>query len=255
MSLFPHRLIVSAAAVALTGAAAPMAWAHFDFTPRVEGNQVVTGGHDDVEGTDVDILRVNGYDFGETPGDPYNIGDPGFNTQGASTFTGASTLRLAGLPIEGAYLRYWDGTGAPAFDQAPANVSLMLSGSPTRYATFTGDGVTYTPSSPSSLLVGTFSGSGAMHVHLGTSIFADGDQIEGTVPEGAYLLAFELSNPGTGVTTSDPLYIVYNNGLDEEVHDAAMDHVQSTLVPEPATFGALGAGAAGLLMRRRRRQM
>lgn len=217
------------------------ALAHFDFIPRIESNQIITAGHDDENGIDVASLRVGGYDFGENIDDPYNIGDPGFNTVGASTFTGGTQLRLRGLAIDGKNLRYWNGIGSPSFSPAPAGVTLDLSASPTRAATFSDASVTYTPASTPSLLIGSFAANGAMHVHLTSSIFADGDQLADSVPQGAYLLSFELFNQTsdgnpTGVVPSTPLFIVYNNGLTEAQHAAAINFAQSTYVPEPASL-------------------
>ncbi|MFT3785665.1 MAG: PEP-CTERM sorting domain-containing protein [Tepidisphaeraceae bacterium] len=232
--------------------------AHFDFTPRVEAGKVVTGGHDDEAGVDVDVLRVGGYDFGETPGDPYNIGDPGFNTMGASSFGAGTQLRLQALPVDGKYIRYWDGSGTPNFGPAPSGVTVGLAGSPSRFVTFADSSATYTPSSTTNLLVGSFASNGALHVHLTSSIFKDGLQVDGSVPSGAYLISFELanltsSNGATGVSASEPLLVIYNNGLTEEQHDAAIDFAQASYVPEPATLCGLTMG--GLLLGRRRRQV
>lgn len=219
--------------------------AHFDFVPEVVNGQIATGGHDDEEGVDVDSLRVGGYDFGEVPEDPYNIGDPGFNTNGVSTFVGGSSLRLTAGPVNGAFLSYWDGTGPVNFTTAPAGASLSLSGSPTRSLSLTGTSATYLPASSDSLLVGTFAANGALHQHLGSSLAS----LTGTPAVGAYLISFELTNPGGAASASDPLYVVYNNGLSEETHDAAISAVEASLVPEPTTLAMLAAGG-GLLLRR-----
>lgn len=242
----------SVLAAATIGLAASLASAHFDFVPKIVNNQVATAGHDDEEGVDVSSLIVAGYDFGEIAADPYNIGDPGFNTQGASAFTASSTLRLAAQTHNGRYLSYWNGTGDPTFGSVPSGVSLTLAGSPSRYVSLTETSATYAPSSTPSLLIGTFSSNGAMHVHLTSSIFKDGDQVEDSVPVGAYLIAFELLNPNTGVANSEPLYIIFNNGLTEEVHDGAIDAFAASLnaIPEPASLGLLTL-ALPLLTRRR----
>jgi hypothetical protein len=254
----------AAAAAAAVGLAlsAPVASAHFDFVPRVESGKVVTGGHDDEAGVDVGVLRVGGYDFGEVVGDPYNVGDPGFNTIGASAFAAGSQLRLRGLAVDGRFLRYWDGAGSPTFGAAPAGATLSLAGSPTRSATFADSALTYAPDSPATLLIGSFASNGALHVHLTSSVFENGQQVDGSVPEGAYLVSFDLINPNadgsaSGVAGSDPLFVVYNNGLTEAQHDAAIDAAgaayASAPAPEPGSPGLVLAAGGGLLCRRRRR--
>lgn len=221
--------------------------AHFDFTPRVEGGRVVVGGYDDELGQSVASLRVGGYDFGEIADDPYNIADPGFNTLGASAFTGGSALRLRAASAGGAYLRYWNGTGVPAFVPADAGTTVTLSASPSRSITFSATTASVAPTASVDLQIGTFAANGAMHVHLGASVAAS----TAIVPVGAYLIAFDLTNPGTGVATSELSYIVYNNGLTETQHDAAIDAVAAAYVPEPAT-AALLTGVLAIMRRRRR---
>jgi hypothetical protein len=75
-------------------------------------------------------------------------------------------------------------------------------------------------------------------------------------PDGVYLVGLTLTLPGSGLADSDPIYLVYNNGLDEQIHDEAIDWVQAQLVPEPSTWllAALGGSAAAIARLRRRRQ-
>lgn len=229
--------------------------AHYDFVPRIQDGRVTAAGVDDENGTSVNELRVAGYDFGENAFDPYNIGDPGFNTGGPSAFAGGTQLRLAARAVDGRFLSYWNGVGTPAFGQVPAGVTIDLAGSPTRYVTFGDTSVTYAPSLPSSLLIGSFTSAGAMHIHLGASAFKDGLQEADSVATGAYLIAFDLVNrtgggAATGVADSLPFYAVFNNGLIEARHDDAIAHVQAAFVPEPASLAVFGVG--GLLFLRRR---
>ncbi|HQY89442.1 MAG TPA: hypothetical protein PK402_12390 [Tepidisphaeraceae bacterium] len=224
--------------------------AHMDFIPGISNNQVVTSGRDDLTNEFVESLIVNGYDFGEVEGDPYNIGDPGFNTGGPSAFSTGSTLRLAGLAVDGRFLSYWNGAGDPSFGSPAAGTSLVISGSPTRFVTFTESSISYAPTSPASLLIGTFSTGGSLHSHVSSSLLLNNLQEPDSIPVGAYLLSFSLSNPSTGVMDSDSLFVVYNNGLDESVHDAAIDFVSATYVPEP-TMLMVALAALPLLARRR----
>jgi hypothetical protein len=74
-----------------------------------------------------------------------------------------------------------------------------------------------------------------------------------TVPAaGIYLLTLELYLDGISGSTSMPYYTVFNFGLDETEHDAAIDYVESNIIPTPTTALIL-ASTAGLAFRRRRR--
>lgn len=98
--------------------------------PYALGGKIVTGGHDDVLGTDNITQHVFGYDFNEDPMFPYTIGDPGFNN---------GTFAIGVYPNDGLLpanftlgidvltnLRYWDGTGAVSFGPAAAGIDLAI---------------------------------------------------------------------------------------------------------------------------------
>lgn len=240
------------------GGLSPAMAQHADVVPYSNNGKIVTGGHNDVTLEDTIELRVFGYDFGEDPLDPYFIGDPGFNN-------GAFAIGI--FPNDGllpanftlgfnvlSTLNFWDGDGAVAFAAASAGVSLGLQrGSNT--VTVSGAGQSGT--------VPTIQGTGAagrVHVHLG-SLLNSTDGINPNLPnapEGIYMLSMELKLPDSGLANSDPIYFVYNNGLDEEVHDQAMDWVQENLVvPEPSTWAIMAIGAvalAAIAMRKRGRK-
>lgn len=238
----------------LFGAAA--AHAHDDVVPYAFGGKLVTGGHDDGTLTDTLEMRVYGFDFGEEPSDPYFIGDPGFNNGAFAigVFPGNGLLP-AGFTLGfdvATNLQYWDGAGAANFTAAPGGVELGLQrGSFTTYVS----GVGQTGTVPT---IGSTGASGRLHVHLGSLLnYSDGiDPALPNPPDGIYLLGLTLKLPGSGLADTDTLYFVYNNGLDEEVHDQAMDWVQNTLVvPEPSSYLLMvtAAGALGLIVRRKRR--
>lgn len=67
---------------------------------------------------------------------------------------------------------------------------------------------------------------------------------------GVYLLALDLSSSDAGIGAARTTYLVFNNGEDESVHDAAIHYVEDVIVPAPASLAVLGLGA--LAMRRRR---
>jgi hypothetical protein len=237
--------------------AAAAAHAHDDVVPYGFGGKLVTGGHDDGLGTDTIETRVFGYDFGEEPSDPYFIGDPGFNNGAFAigVFPNNGLLPTGftlGFDVV-TNLQYWDGAGSVSFLDGPLDVSLGLQrGSNTVFVSGTGQ----TGTVPT---IGSTGVSGRLHVHLG-SLLNDTDGINPDLPnppDGIYLLGLRLKLPGSGLADSDTLYFVYNNGLDEEVHDQAMDWIQNTLVvPEPSSYVlmATAAAALGLIARRKRRR-
>jgi hypothetical protein len=228
--------------IAATGVSG--AWAHEDVVPYELNGKIVTGGHDDVLASDNVTQRVFGYDFGEDLLDPYFIGDPGFNN-GAFAIgvypnngllpTPNFTLGFDVLTN----LQYWDGTGGVSFGPAPADVSLGLArGS---FEVFV-DALGQTGTVPT---IGSTGTSGRLHVHMESTLNFQGsfNPDDPNAPDGVYLVGLSLKLPGSGLANSDPIYLVYNNGLDEEIHDEAIDWVQTHLVPEPTTWMLTLTGA------------
>jgi len=83
---------------------------------------------------------------------------------------------------------------------------------------------------------------GFLHVDL-DALLDDGDADPLTeVTAGIYVVGLTLAYPGAA---SDPLLFVYNGGLGEDAHDAALDYV-----PEPTGLALLLLGAALLRTRR-----
>lgn len=220
---------------------------HDDVVPYEFAGKVVTGGHDDVLVTDNVVQHVFGYDFGEDPMDPYFVNDPGFNNGGFAIGVYPNDGLLPANFTLGfnvlTNLQYWDGTGGVLFAAAPAGVELGLNrGSNT--VLVSGTGTSGTAPSISSTGAG-----GRVHEHI-NSLLNSSDGINPdppNAPDGIYLVGLELKLPGSGLLNSDPIYFVYNNALDEEIHDAAIDWVQATLVPEPSSWAMMAAALAVLI--------
>ncbi|HRJ50604.1 MAG TPA: hypothetical protein PKU91_08730, partial [Phycisphaerales bacterium] len=65
-----------------------------------------------------------------------------------------------------------------------------------------------------------------------------------------YILQLELFTSAAGIGTSDPIWLVLNDGLSEDEHDRAIEWTEENLAPAPGSAALLMAAA--LLGRRRR---
>ena len=235
-----------------------MAQDHSDISPRVSGGKIVADAHDDGSGMTFPLVRVFGYDFGEDADDPFFIGDPGFNAAAGSGLPAGSRIGFQVLND----LKYWDGAGSVGFGAVPSGETLKLQfGSQSRTAG-TGTGTL------SNLLFGpTVGASGTFHEHLASLLMGSDGNIEpaSTTPgwpgigyagdgiqaaAGIYMLELKITSNDLAIQPSDPIWILYNHGLDEEVHDQAIDWVNTNLVPEPTAIGSIALGSL-LLIRRR----
>jgi hypothetical protein len=221
---------------------------HADLKPDVFGGRIVTDGWIDATSTLIPGLRVFGYDFQEDPLDPYFASDPGFNTAGGSNLPAGSQLRFNFLDATqfglSSNLSYWNGVGTVSFGTPPTAETLRLNlGGQNRTA-----GAAIGEIAGFSLA--TAGANGSVHVHINSFLQgSDGnsDPADGNNPaNGVYLLPLELASSEIALADSLPLFLVYNNGLDEAAHDAAIEWVETNLVPipEPATIRFLFVATA-----------
>lgn len=133
-------------------------------------------------------------------------------------------------------LMYWDGTGSVGFSQAshamtlgfgPASVSTAFDNNPVA-----GFSINYDADQV-----------GGFDEHFDFTIDASADA-------GVYLLAntFSLS----GAADSHVIYTVFNAGLEEGLHEEAIEYVEHVLVPAPGAMGLLAMAGVGAMARRRR---
>jgi hypothetical protein len=220
---------------------------HADVKPDIQNGRIVTDGWIDALSQQIDGLQVFSLDFQEDPLDPFVINDPGFNTVGASALPAGSQLilkvpnpALFGLS---ANLSYWNGSGPVSFGPVPSGETLRLNkGTQDRTLGNDATAISY-------LNIGAAGANGSLHQHLNSFLQgSDGnvDPSDGIVPaEGIYLFPFQLGSSDAGIADSRPLFLVYNNGQSEAVHDAAIAWVETNLVPipEPATAVLMAVGA------------
>lgn len=228
------------------------ALAHSDIQPRVAGGKIVTDALTD--GVTDPNVRVFGYDFGENVDDPFFVQDPGFNATSGSGLTAGASLSFALL----GGLNFWNGSGGVSFAPVATGETLDLNfGAQTR--TVAGN------SAPQAgFALQTIGSGGTLHRHLnaflkgpdgnavpaGPGSWGAGDGVQAA--NGIYLFSLQLlQDPAGGLLGSDPVYIVFNNGLPEEIHDQAMEWVETNLVPEPASAAIMAALAWLIPLRRR----
>jgi hypothetical protein len=184
---------------------------------------------------------VFGYDFGEEPSDPFFSEEPGINAAAGSGLPAGSQLlfripdaSLFGLPSN---LGFWDGADSDplaagvqvAFHQPPNSEAVRLNfGS---HDVLVGSDL----GEITGFALGTVDSSGVLHEHLSVFLESAGP---GDPAAGIYLVTLEFLSSDPLIGGSDPVFLVYNHGLEEELHDLAIDWVAENLatVPEPSTM-------------------
>ncbi len=215
------------------------------------GDQLVTGlydfGSNTLVSTDTHVLEGEFDAFG-------TIDEPGFNAlssgnaqlpAGYSTLPGSTAVDFVGkafsIGAQTSNLWFWDATGPVVFTPVTDGTILNVSKAPAVSFSANLDG---SASDVPGFTIDTTAADGFLHKHIDFSIID-----ATTAAEGFYLWSFEIS---AGSYTSDPVYFVHGLGdHDEELHEEAIEYVETNIVPEPASLAMLASGAVCLLRRKR----
>lgn len=180
--------------------------------------------------------RVFEGDFLDFEGGLLSTSDPGF---GSEVDEGLGIVPFDIVSIEAlGPLVFHDGTGF-----GPTSAVLTIDGpvgGPLTVGSGTAGGIR---------AVGQADAAGDFHGHLDYTISAG-------ATTGAYGVSLRLLTDQAGIEASDSFFIVLNNGLDEEIFEAAVGDFAIRAVPEPVTWalaGALGLMMLGLRRRQHRR--
>ncbi len=197
-------------------------------------NQLLFAQHSDVEVAIEDGAvevhqRVTEGEFGSELNPANTTDDPGFAPEGAedpiptTTFVAGQQLAFETVDLgsSGLNLWYWDGVGTPGFGASPhdLNIARTAAGS-----------------------IDLSAGNGGFTMFAADSQGFFDEHLEYTLDdpspsEGVYVFGMTLSSPNASpaVEPSHPVFFVMaSQGLDEMIHEAAVDYITTTLVPEPA---------------------
>ena len=194
---------------------------HYDITLWNNNGVLQTGGWDhDTETLEVQSLRVFEAHFGEDPALPNAIDEPGFG--GTAAATGLTLGDTMTMNLTGNFAA-WNGSGF----SATSNV-LSIGYEGQSVDSSTGGGLDFLVTED-------------WDEHPIFSINED-------AAANSYLAEMSFSMDGLGST--DPFWVVFNYGMDDELYEETVEWVETNLVPAPGVLALLGLG--GLATRRRR---
>lgn len=214
--------------------------ADFDVSPAVVSGKIVTDAYADATGATIVNVRVFGFEFGEDPLDPFFAEDPGFHPLPGVGVPGGTTISAKSFSA----LSYWSGS---SFGALPAGESLDITRGSTT-VTLNASGFA------GAIPIDTTDLNGEFDQHLESTLKGVGPNDPSV---GIYLFNLTLGAPG--LTDSDPMYVLFNNGADRAEFDSAVAFARnqfapgSTLVPEPTSLA--GVALLGLAMKRKRRSI
>ena len=194
---------------------------HYDIGLYASNGVMKVGGWDhDTESMEVANLRLFEAHFGEDPAFPYSIDEPGIG----------GTADLLGMAPGGSFsmnliagVRAWDGSG---FSSSAERMDVSFG--PVSVDAAAGGSISFTATED-------------FDIHPEYSI-------ANSAAVGSYLLEFTFSS--ASLATSDSIFIVFNNGMDDELFEETVEWAEANVVPVQGAWLLLG----GLGLRRRNRR-
>lgn len=201
---------------------------HMDVYVNFEGGVITTGG---VDVDDLSITpgqRVFEGELGEFPAPPGFGDEPGFYADALTPGTAIGFDIVDGL-------RTWNGSD---FDTLASETMTLSKGVDFVVAPNSAGGFA------SGFEIAAADGSGGFDDHPEYELAPGANA-------GIFLLTLTLWTDAPGIGDSAPIWIVFNNGLDEADHEAAVAWVEANLVPAPGAAALMFAAGPALLRRRR----
>jgi hypothetical protein len=208
--------------------------------------------------------RIAEGEFGELPNPAYRADEPGLESDpdelvlhGEKPLPGGALVGfdVAAFTLGGSTksLFYWDGVGSPDFVSVAVPHELKISDATSTFSVQF-DGSSAVPGFDFAL---TADGSGPdlagfLHHDLNFDLVDSLGNGVGGPAVGVY--AFATTFRVGSLADSEPVYWVLANGMDESVHEAAIDYISVAvgIVPEPGSLGlAGGCLLLGMLWRSR----
>lgn len=237
MNRYLFNLLVGSAAGAILAVAGPVRAQHSDIEFQYDAGKIA------VEfGPEGQVFEA---DFATTGLFEQSTDDPGFDSEELPN--GLFPGDVIGFNILGP-LVYHNGN---AFAPVPTGAAILIEDALSSVLTI--DASTLSASGVAGQAFDAGNGRGDIHGHIDFSL----TPLSLDTPDyGAYGFLMQLTTDEPGIAESDPFYVVFNFGLEEDetlpgphFHDAVQDF--AAIVPEPGSFALLSLGGLALLRRRR----
>jgi hypothetical protein len=207
--------------------------------------------------------RIAEGEFGELPNPAYRADEPGLESDpdelvlhGETPLPGGALVGVdvVSFTLGGSTksLFYWNGIGAPDFTSVAAPHELKISDATSTFSVQF-DGSAAVPGFNFALTADGGGPDPAGFLHHDLSFDLVDSLGNGVGGPAVGVFAFATTFKVGGLTDSEPVFWVLANGVDESVHEAAIDYISVAVgvVPEPGSLGLAGGFLLLSVLRRR----